>query len=83
MKKFIKWFNGKKRSIGVIGLSILQLAVVKNHLTPDVFEILQWLFITVGGVGIAHGDIKSEKSLTKKVGNNIKTVVNNIKKIKK
>lgn len=61
MKKFIKWINGKKRSISVIGLSAIQLAVVKENISPDIFEILQWIFITLGGVGITHAQMKKIK----------------------
>lgn len=67
MKKFFKWINGKKRSISVIGLSALQLGLVKENVSIDIIEVLRLIFIAIGGVGVAHADMKSKKSLIKRI----------------
>lgn len=67
MKKIIKWFNGKKRSIGIIGLSVCSLGLVEKNINIDFVEAAKLVFTILGGVGIAHADMKSEKSVIKKM----------------
>jgi ribosomal protein L30E len=72
-----RWFNGKKSAISIIGLGACQLAVVKNNVDPDVLEAMNFGFTILGGVGIIHRDLKSDKSIIRKVNDSINK---NIKK---
>jgi hypothetical protein len=66
MKKIFSWLNGKKRSIGIIGLSVCSLKLAENNINVDILEAGKLLFSIIGGIGVAHADLKSDKSLIKK-----------------
>lgn len=77
LKKLWEWFNGKKTSIGVIGLSICSLNITEKNIDVDTLELLKLIFSLIGGIGIAHRDMKSDKSIIKRINKNI---ANSVKK---
>lgn len=61
INNFIKWFDGKKTIIGLIGTNILQmdLKFIVN-MNPDVHTLLLYVFGLLAAGGLTH-------KLTKKV----------------
>jgi hypothetical protein len=83
LKKTWKWFQGKKRSIGVIGLSVCSLKLVENNINVDVVEALKLGFTVIGGLGILYAgdkDAGGDKSIMKKFQDNLNNVTKQTKK---
>lgn len=76
LKKAWNWFNGKKSTISIIGLGVCGLGIMRNNVNPDVLEAMTLGFTIIGGVGVIHRDIKSDKSVIKKVQSNINKSLN-------
>ena len=61
-KTFLKWLDGKKTIIGLIGMNIMQmdLTFILN-MNPDLKTLLMWVFGALSGVGLTHKALKNKK----------------------
>ncbi|WBC28433.1 hypothetical protein RPMD05_5 [Rhodobacteraceae phage LS06-2018-MD05] len=61
-KDFLKWLDGKKTIIGLIGMNIMQLDLnFIASMNPDLKTLLLWVFGALSGVGLTHKALKHKK----------------------
>jgi len=59
IKFIIKWFNGKKTIIGLMGTTFMQMDLIfLQNMNPDIKNIGLWLFGLLAGSGLIHKAIK-------------------------
>lgn len=64
INNFVKWFNGKKTIIGLIGTNILQLDLdLVQNMNADVKTVLLYVFGLLAAGGLAH---KAQKAIKAK-----------------
>jgi hypothetical protein len=62
LKGFLKWLNGKKTIIGLIGTNILQMDLqFIQTMNPDIKTLLLYLFGLLAAGGLTHKVIKGKK----------------------
>lgn len=62
MKKILGYLNGNKTLICMVVLYAMTLPSVKEFIPADILKIVEYTFLTFGGVSLGH---KVQKSIIK------------------